>query len=61
MKFWRKLKRNEKFAVVFGVAFSWKITRTFEDGNLLITSVLTIFCALVSLFSIRILNYLCVN
>jgi ABC-type sulfate transport system permease subunit len=56
MKFWNKLNNKEQIALIFGVAIGWAITRTFEDGNLLVTTVVTIFCANASLYSYKVIN-----
>ncbi len=56
MKFWNKLNNKEQIALIFGVAIGWAITRTFEDGNLLVTSVVTIFFANATLYSYKVIN-----
>ena len=58
MKYWNNLSRYEKIALIFGVLIGWVVTRTFEDGNLLVTIVVTIFCANVALITWKIIYFL---
>ena len=58
MKYWNNLSRYEKIALAFGVLIGWVVTRTFEDGNLLVTTVVTIFCANAALIFWKIIAFL---
>ena len=58
MKFWNKLNNKEQIALIFGVAIGWAITRTFEDGNLLVTNVVVLILAVLSVLLWKILNYI---
>jgi hypothetical protein len=47
-KVWRVILKGDRISIVIGFLIGAVVTRFFEDGNLLVTTVFTIFCIFVT-------------